>query len=115
MQYQALWEKLFSNFESIGIGTYEVYFGRNPQLFREIGANRIPQFIAVVNGRAIKYKGDMNQRGVRDFISTILPHHMITHVSSSNYILVSFNFEMINREYFKIEVIYVLLMIFVKI
>ena len=57
MQYQALWEKLFSNFESIGIGTYEVYFGRNPQLFREIGANRIPQFIAVVNGRAIKYKG----------------------------------------------------------
>ena len=79
--YQALWGKLCHNFESIGIGTYEVYYGRNPGLFHEIGANKYPQFIAVVNGRAIKYKGDMNQRGVRDFISTILPHHLINHVS----------------------------------
>eukprot|EP00111_Clytia_hemisphaerica_P005350 TCONS_00015466-protein len=80
LKYQNLWESTIQNFESIGIGTYEMYYGRNPKLFHQIGANTYPQFIGVVNGRAIKYKGDMNQRGVRDFISTIMPHYLIDNI-----------------------------------
>ena len=76
-----MWESLCQNFATIGIGTYELIYRRNRALFYEIGFNRYPQFIAIVNGRKIKYKGDMNERGIREFIATILPHNLLEHVS----------------------------------
>jgi len=81
IQYEKLWASLCENFASIGIGTYELVYMRDRALYHKIGANRYPQFIGVVNGRNIKYKGDMTERGVREFIATILPHNLLQHVS----------------------------------
>lgn len=77
LKYERLWESLCENFEAIGIGTYELNYHRNLALYREVGANRQPQFIGVVKGRKIKYKGEMSERGIRDFMATILPHNLI--------------------------------------
>lgn len=81
LQIQGLWEKLTESLNNIGIGTYELFYNREPRLAHELGANTYPQFIGVVAGRNIRYKNEMSERYIRDFLATILPHHMITNVS----------------------------------
>lgn len=81
LKIQDMWDQLAENFQNIGIGIYEIYYNQNRRLVHEIGANSYPQFIAVVAKRTIKYKGDISERSIRDFMSTILPHHLITPVS----------------------------------
>lgn len=77
-----MWDRMAENFKTIGIGIYEIYYNREPRLAHEIGANAYPQFIAVIAERPIRYKGEMTERAIRDFMATILPHSLIAHVST---------------------------------
>lgn len=84
LKIQKMWDTMAENFNGIGIGIYELYYNRNPKLAHEVGANTYPQFIAVVAERTIRYKGEMSERAIRDFMATILPHHLITPVRILN-------------------------------
>lgn len=76
-----MWEKLAENMDSIGVDAYELNYDRNPHLAYDLGSQSYPQFFAVVNGRSVRYKGgEISERLIRDFISSVLPHSLVDRV-----------------------------------
>ncbi|XP_012556009.1 dnaJ homolog subfamily C member 16 isoform X1 [Hydra vulgaris] len=85
IQLQPLWEKLSSGLENIGIGTYELQFSDDQRLAHDLGVNWFPAFVAVIAGRAIKYKDYYKtERGIRDFLATLYPHDNIDYINSAD-------------------------------
>jgi len=85
LKLQPLWEKLHDTLESIGIGVYELNYDANPILAREIGVNTYPLFFGVIAGRLVRYKSNkISERYLREFLQTLLPHDLITHISNNH-------------------------------
>ncbi|XP_057305908.1 dnaJ homolog subfamily C member 16-like isoform X1 [Hydractinia symbiolongicarpus] len=81
LRLQPMWEKLAENMDSVGIGAYELNYDRNPHLAYDLGSQSYPQFFAVVNGRSVRYKGgEISERLIRDFISSLLPHSLVDRI-----------------------------------
>ena len=83
MQTENLWDSISSDFDSIGIGVYEIHYQRHGHLAEQMGIRHYPMFIGIVGGRAVKYRrNELTNVALRNFVASLLPSGLVQTVSN---------------------------------
>lgn len=70
-------ERLFKEFESVGIGMGTFHAGRVQRLAVELKISRVPRIVAVINGRTSDFRGHVTLHNLRQFVRNLFPKTLI--------------------------------------
>ena len=78
---EEIWEDAARDLKNHGIGIGCVNKNIDPQLARLLGVRRLPDFVAVINGKLYHYSGAVSVENLKNFVSELfLTYHLVPEV-----------------------------------
>ena len=78
---EEIWAYTAKDLKNHGIGTGSVDKDIDPQLTRLLGIRKLPDFVAVINGKLYHYNGAISAENLKNFVSGLFStHHLVPEV-----------------------------------
>ena len=81
MQLELIWESVANDMTSLGIGFYELNYQYSRTLNSRLGVRYYPQFLAVFEGKVLKYNmEEYSKESFRLFVWKLIPQGLVKQV-----------------------------------
>jgi thioredoxin-like negative regulator of GroEL len=78
---EEIWAYTARDLENHGVGTGRINKNVDPQLARLLGVRKLPDFVAVINGKLYHYSGSISGENLKNFVSGLFSTcHLIPEV-----------------------------------
>lgn len=75
-----IWEHSARDLKSQGVGIGLVNKNIDPRLATELGARKLPDFVAVVNSKLYHYTGAVSVKNLKNFVNGLFPKDLVHEV-----------------------------------
>lgn len=77
---QEVWDYASRELKALGLGTAQVNRDYDPQLARELGIRKLPDFVGVISGKLYHYAGMVTVKNLKDFVKGLFPDNLVPEV-----------------------------------
>ena len=82
---EEIWTYTARDLKNHGVGTGTVNKDIDPQLARLLGVRKLPDFVAIINGKLYHYNGVISMENLKNFVSELFStHHLVPEVTDNN-------------------------------